>query len=664
MTATANRSFVNRKARIGRGGGVPLVALVTSLALVNGASAGPAPASIEEKARETWNVVRIADNDVGFLRATVEPAPVDGTAGWRTTSEMSLVINRLGHAVPISSKSRVTETEAGLLREVDFEMSMSAMATSSHAVVESESILVKSRTGDRSYEHRVPYTGELLGPEGIRRATCERLRAVGDEVSLQTFVAELGIVAIQKRTQTPLDSSPAAVALSVAKSVREEVMGVAPRALWLDRLGDTVRHRESGPFGELVIERSERERALKAAAGAELPAEMFDRTVARANVRLPQARAIESMTLRLTHEEPALGWPDLESLDQRVVSRETGAVTLEIRRVSPPGVGIARPVAATDANRQYLEPNATSNSDAPEVRRIAEVGAGNERDAYRAALSLRDWVSERLTFDLGVALAPASEVIRDRKGTCAAYASVLTALCRAAGIPARYVMGFVYLRGAWGGHAWIEVGLGDQWIPLDAAIPGPSPADAARFRFVTSSLSGGIGVLSAGGQKLYGHVKVDVLSYSLEGRKIDVADDAPLFAVEGNRYTNVGLGIALTKPEGFEFEKLQAVWPERALVSATGPSGRAFRLMEDAIPPRTSADTAARSALDEIVPGGERTEIVVAGRRSHRACSPRKSALAVPDGLGLWVLVAEGNDAPALLERVAASLSLGAARER
>jgi hypothetical protein len=50
----------------------------------------------------------------------------------------------------------------------------------------------------------------------------------------------------------------------------------------------------------------------------------------------------------------------------------------------------------------------------------------------------------------------------------------LTALCRAAGIPARGATGLVYTDRAFGFHMWNEVYLGG-WVPVDAGLGGPPP---------------------------------------------------------------------------------------------------------------------------------------------------------------------------------------------
>src|SRR6202034_936161 len=49
----------------------------------------------------------------------------------------------------------------------------------------------------------------------------------------------------------------------------------------------------------------------------------------------------------------------------------------------------------------------------------------------------------------------ASEALAGGRGVCQDYAHVMLAICRAAGVPARYVSG--HLIGEGGSHAWVEV---------------------------------------------------------------------------------------------------------------------------------------------------------------------------------------------------------------
>ncbi len=61
----------------------------------------------------------------------------------------------------------------------------------------------------------------------------------------------------------------------------------------------------------------------------------------------------------------------------------------------------------------------------------------------------------------------AEEAFRLGRGVCQDYAHILIALCRMAGIPARYVTGMLIGEGR--SHAWVEILSEDQWFGLDPA---------------------------------------------------------------------------------------------------------------------------------------------------------------------------------------------------
>ena len=61
----------------------------------------------------------------------------------------------------------------------------------------------------------------------------------------------------------------------------------------------------------------------------------------------------------------------------------------------------------------------------------------------------------------------AAAAFRLRQGVCQDYAHIMIALCRKAGIPARYVAGMMIGEGA--SHAWVEIARDDKWYGFDPA---------------------------------------------------------------------------------------------------------------------------------------------------------------------------------------------------
>ena len=125
-------------------------------------------------------------------------------------------------------------------------------------------------------------------------------------------------------------------------------------------------------------------------------------------------------------------------------------------------------------------------SDDPDIRRLATRLVG-DLGPREAAHKLEAWVHENVHYrGSGVGLASARRTLRSRDGDCTENAFLLTALLRAAEIPARVVVGLAYAGspGAFIPHAWVEAWMpgedgGGAWGSLDSALyRAPADSDA------------------------------------------------------------------------------------------------------------------------------------------------------------------------------------------
>ncbi len=127
-----------------------------------------------------------------------------------------------------------------------------------------------------------------------------------------------------------------------------------------------------------------------------------------------------------------------------------------------------------------------------DVWRLALDAKDERKDVFEIAESImnlvnREWVYAPSTTHAQTHM---SEVLRDRRGVCQDFAHVMIGMCRAIGIPARYVSGYLYngplghLRGAQASHAWCEIWLpGRGWFGLDPT--NNTLADARYVKIAT-----------------------------------------------------------------------------------------------------------------------------------------------------------------------------------
>jgi len=622
------------------------------------------PAAAQSPISERWYVLTIAGQKVGYVHEEIRAVEAAGAAFTDTLSDMKVTLNRLGSKVETEMRSSSRETAAGTLVSFASETRFSAQVVRSEGEVAPGEIRLTTTTGTTPHARVLKYEGELLGPEGIRELTKARLVKPGDEVQYRTFSPEFGQVIKGGRVLLAVETIESRGAPVEALKIQESFEGLGvKRTAWLDFEGEELRTSDPSPFGETVSFLADRAEALDGENLGRIPEEQYDRTLVRSNVRLPRAREIESVTLRLRGRESGPDWPDFPGLYQHVLRKTGEELVLRVDRPSRAGNSPGQAAASED-----LEANAYLDSNDALIRETAARVAGGVGDPYEKAIRLKNWVADNMIFDLGIVSPPATEVIRNRRGTCVGYAMLLTALARAAGLPSRFLMGYVYLNGIWGGHAWSEIFIRDRWLPFDAAVIGPGIADAARVHFSRSTLAGGLGEAVMGGQQLYGSVDIEVMEYRLEGKTFRVPRGRPICEIDDDAYLNPGLGLKIKKPADFMFSDTDKVWPENTLLGMAGPDGASLRVLQLARHPGREEAAWAAKLLDDAVAGGRHSETRISRRTIYLTTGSDRAAAAVANGTDIWILVAEmkgpdgkvasGRAAEALLARVLSSFSL------
>ncbi len=137
------------------------------------------------------------------------------------------------------------------------------------------------------------------------------------------------------------------------------------------------------------------------------------------------------------------------------------------------------------------------------IKDLAKKIVGNEQNPYWIARKIFDYVRNTLEYKLEGGWNAAPFVLKRGTGSCSEYTFSFISLCRAAGLPARYV-GSIVVRGDDASiddvfHRWPEVYLPNYgWIPIDPqGGDKPLPRDQALNighlpnRFLITTQSGG-----------------------------------------------------------------------------------------------------------------------------------------------------------------------------
>ena len=139
----------------------------------------------------------------------------------------------------------------------------------------------------------------------------------------------------------------------------------------------------------------------------------------------------------------------------------------------------------------------------PFIQQSTRQAIGDETNPYWIARKIFNYVIDRVEYERVGGWNIAPTVLKRGTGSCSEYTFVYIAMCRAAGLPARYV-GSVVIRGDDASdddvfHRWVEVYLPNYgWIPVDPS-GGDSPEPAAqasaignlRNRYLITTTGGG-----------------------------------------------------------------------------------------------------------------------------------------------------------------------------
>jgi len=136
----------------------------------------------------------------------------------------------------------------------------------------------------------------------------------------------------------------------------------------------------------------------------------------------------------------------------------------------------------------YLKEERHIEAKSPVIKDIADGIAGMEE--VEATKNIYDFVKESLEYDHSKAKSDtakaygAETVLKVGKGVCVEYADLFVAICRAKGIPAKYIGGITTEGNEENkGHAWAEAYITDYgWVPFDPTWGDTGASDFDRLR--------------------------------------------------------------------------------------------------------------------------------------------------------------------------------------
>ncbi|RLS54769.1 MAG: hypothetical protein DWH91_11050 [Planctomycetota bacterium] len=421
----------------------------------------------EPKVENTWQVIQMQGQRVGYVHATTKTEERDGKKVIVSDVFTRMSIRRFGVALTTDVIQKTEETEEGQLLSVySLQDNPPFSRTEAKGRVSGQKIILETTNAGKTHTREIPLPADLKSPSWQDRSLRESPLKVGESRTFQTFEATLGKVVDIHLTRVEAGET---TLLSGEKAkldrieLKQSVLPGITSLIYSDSSG-SMKKMEM-PLLKMEAFDCTRDEALREIAEANI--DLGIDTLVKVGV-IPNPRETTRVTFRLEAREydPFQVYP--ASTYQGLVKRDDGSFELTVRAEAlPEAPREPAPEARYLASSRYMDLNDEL------IQQLSQRFANEETDVRRIAWAGEKFVHEHLNLkDYKTNLATASEVARSRSGDCTEHGVLLAALLRARKIPARVAAGLVYAASlkAYGGHMWTEAYLDGRWVPLDATL--------------------------------------------------------------------------------------------------------------------------------------------------------------------------------------------------
>ncbi len=454
------------------------------------AAAGQAAAPYER-----WYIVELDGVRSGWMRETLE---MEGE-NLKTSTRIELQIRRGEALIKVSLESAFVETQGGEPVYVRSMQQLGSEPVVQEFIFGKDAVKVRARQGETEMpEVEAPLPGgsteAWLTPREAREFVAARLAAGAEEITYKSLDPSNGLTVattkhqVLERTQVEaLGRTVPAIKWTTTSSLMPSIQTTD----YVDLQGVPIRSEINLGMFTMTTILADRDLAL-----AELaPPELLVSTLVTPDKPIKRPRRTKRAMYVLSVAEGELG--DLpESAIQRVERLGEDRLRLTVDLTSP-----RRAPEADAADEAYTKATAMADSGDAAVRALMEkaVAGVDASDRAARAEAMRRFVQRHIDEkNLDVGFATASETARTRAGDCTEHGTLLVAMLRADGIPARACSGLIYVdefagqKNVFGYHMWsqalLEVDGTPTWVDLDATLGDETPCDATHILLATTDL--------------------------------------------------------------------------------------------------------------------------------------------------------------------------------
>lgn len=447
--------------------------------------------AITEPMEEWWGIYYRGEK-IGYAAQKITPE----REAYLVQNSSVLRLNLLGTIQTVKTRLEMAANPDWALKQFDFELHSNGVRFKARGEFAGGRLQLEVDSGGHRSKRDLPLSQPPYLLAALKPYIVTQNLEPGKEHLFPTFdpstlSQQITTVTVEGRERIQIGDK-----MEPALRIRQRFKGISVLS-WVDGKGKTLK--EETPMGLALV----RERAEEAKALAETKSISLD-LIAETAVPLdtPIVAPGQKNFLKLKLSGVNLAHFSLNTGRQRVSEG-----FLEIRREDLNRLRSYRIPLRESRFASYVQSTPFLQSDHPQIRTLVQRVLKGETDAFKAVTRIRRWVYDGLAKEPTVSIPNALEVLQTKKGDCNEHTVLFNAMARAVGIPAKTVVGVVYLRGAFYYHAWSEVWLG-EWVSVDSVL-NQFPADVTHIKFIEGEIDRQIDIL-----QLIGKLKIKVVEAS------------------------------------------------------------------------------------------------------------------------------------------------------
>jgi len=465
---------------------------VLSFSKESGGSAG-----IDETRRE-WREIFLKGKKVGYAVSLIKP--LDG--GYFIQEEIFLRLNLMGLGSNLYTVTQCRADRDFLLENFIFSVSSGIVQFRLAGRREGNTLIVESGSGKEKRAQTVTLQKAPVIGAGVSHLFRTRKLAPGESFVIPIFDPST----MSQKDMVVKVSGKESLTINRltydAFKLDTEVFG-RNLTVWVDGDGSVLK--EEGFMGLTTVRSS----AAKAPENVEEKgtADLYEIAAVAPDRALPDPKRLGSLKMEISGLEDG-------SMEKSVLSGgrqeyQTGKLLIRKEKV-PSKPAYSAPYRDEDGiMKEFLAPEWNIESDEKEIREKAYQIIGEKREAVTVVRLLTEWVYRHIEKKPVLSLPSALETLRTGLGDCNEHATLLTALLRAVGIPARISIGLAYSRERFFYHAWNEAYVG-EWISTDATL-NQVPADPAHIKLIEGNLDKQVEIAG-----IVGRLRMKILDFQYE----------------------------------------------------------------------------------------------------------------------------------------------------